>query len=39
VEKSKSILNMTSGNIRVIEKDDLNLFPLKNKIKIGIQPL
>jgi hypothetical protein len=31
VEKSKSILNLTSGNIRVIEKDSLDLFPL-NKI-------
>jgi hypothetical protein len=32
VEKSKSILNMTSGNIRVLEKDGPYLFPPnKNK--------
>jgi len=31
VEKSKSILNMTSGNIRVVEKDGPYLFPLDKK--------
>jgi hypothetical protein len=30
VEKSKSILNMTSGNIRVVEKDGPYLFPPNN---------
>jgi hypothetical protein len=31
VEKSKSTLNLKSGNIRVIEKDGLDLFPLNKK--------
>jgi len=36
---SKSILNMTSGNIRVVEKDGLNLFSPNKKQKIDFQPL
>jgi len=31
VEKSKSILNMTSGNIKVVEKDGPYLFPPNKK--------
>jgi hypothetical protein len=31
VEKFKSILNMTSGNIKVVEKDGLDLFPPNKK--------
>jgi hypothetical protein len=31
VEKAKSILNMTSGNIRVVEKDGPYLFPPNKK--------
>jgi hypothetical protein len=34
VEKSKSILNMTRGNIRVVEKDGPYLFPPKKKENI-----
>jgi hypothetical protein len=33
VEKSKSILNMTSGNIRVVEKEGPDLFPPDKKLK------
>jgi hypothetical protein len=33
VEESKSILNMSSGNIRVVEKDGTYLFP-PNFLKI-----
>jgi hypothetical protein len=39
VEKSKSILNMTRGNIRVVEKDGPYLFPPKKKENIDFQPL
>jgi len=31
MEKSKSIMNLKSGNIRVIEKDGLDLFPPNKK--------
>jgi hypothetical protein len=31
VEKSKSNLNMTSGKIRVVEKDGPDLFPPNKK--------
>jgi hypothetical protein len=39
VEKSKSIFNMTSGNIRVVEKDGPYLFPPNKFKKIDIKPL
>jgi len=39
VEKSKSILNMTSGNTRSVEKDGPYLFPPNKKEKVDIQPL
>jgi hypothetical protein len=39
VEKSKSILNMTSGNIRVVGKDGPYLFSPNKKKEIDIQTL